>query len=60
MRLIQKLLRPEPARPKSDLRPLPYVLNRALVLPLFMENRLIQAGVRLPFGLSVFCVAKKS
>jgi SAM-dependent methyltransferase len=60
MRLIQKLLRPEPARPKSDLRPLPSVLNRALVLPLFMENRLIQAGVRLPFGLSVYCVATKS
>jgi SAM-dependent methyltransferase len=60
VRGTQKLLWPAPARPKSDLRPLPKLLNRALVMPLLWENRLIQAGVRLPFGLSIFCVARKT
>jgi SAM-dependent methyltransferase len=59
MRSTQKVLWSAPARPKSDLRRLPALLNRALVLPLLLENRLIQAGARLPFGLSVWCIATK-
>jgi SAM-dependent methyltransferase len=59
VRFAQKVFRPHPAAAQSDLRPLPAVLNRALTLPLLMENWLIRRGVRLPFGLSVFCVATK-
>jgi hypothetical protein len=59
VRTTQKRLWSAPTHPKSDLRPLPAFLNRALVLPLLVENRLIAAGGRLPFGLSVCCVATK-
>jgi SAM-dependent methyltransferase len=59
VRLAQKLFRPRPALPQSDLRPLPHFLNRALTVPLLIENRLIRMGLRLPFGLSVYCVAMK-
>src|SRR5206468_1560532 len=59
LRCTQMLLRPAPVNPKSDLRPLPDLLNRLLMLPLLLENRLIRLGVELPFGLSVFCVATK-
>ena len=59
MRGLQKLLHPNPAAAKSDLKALPRTLNRALTLPLLVENRLIRRGVRLPFGLSVYCVATK-
>jgi SAM-dependent methyltransferase len=59
VRLAQKLLRPRPALAQSDLRPLPQFLNCALAVPLLIENRLIQMGLRLPFGLSVYCVAMK-
>jgi SAM-dependent methyltransferase len=59
VRCVQKLLRPATANEQSDLRPLPGLLNRALALPLFLENRLIRRGLSLPFGLSVFCLARK-
>lgn len=59
VRCAQKVFRPNPQAPRSDLRPLPAFLNRVLTLPLLLENRLIRLGVRLPFGLSVFCVASK-
>jgi SAM-dependent methyltransferase len=59
VRLTQKLFRPVPEQPQSDLKPLPRVLNRALTLPLLVENWLIRMGLRLPFGLSVYCVATK-
>jgi SAM-dependent methyltransferase len=58
VRLTQKLFRP-PAAVQSDLRPLRRGLNRALTLPLWLENRLIRCGLRLPFGLSVYCIATK-
>jgi SAM-dependent methyltransferase len=59
VRLAQKLFRPRPAVARSDLRPVPRWLNWALTVPLWVENRLIQMGLRLPFGLSVYCVALK-
>jgi SAM-dependent methyltransferase len=59
VRGAQKLLAANPVAPRSDLKPLPRLLNRALTLPLLFENRLIRLGVRLPFGLSIFCVARK-
>jgi SAM-dependent methyltransferase len=59
VRLAQKLIRPRPAQAQSDLRPLPHFLNRALMVPLLIENQLIRVGLRMPFGLSVYCVAMK-
>lgn len=47
------------AKPASDLAPLPGPVNGLLKLPLSLENRWIRRGGRLPFGLSVFCVAVK-
>lgn len=47
------------ARPASDLAPLPGPANGLLKLPLALENRWIRRGGRLPFGLSVFCIATK-
>ncbi|MGB6063278.1 MAG: class I SAM-dependent methyltransferase [Desulfomonilaceae bacterium] len=44
---------------RSDLKPLPHPINAALSRVLALENSLIKAGLHLPFGLSVFCVAKK-
>jgi SAM-dependent methyltransferase len=43
---------------KSDLRPLPPIINRWLARVLFVERALLQR-VDLPFGLSVICVARK-
>jgi SAM-dependent methyltransferase len=45
---------------KSDLSPLPSWANKLLYSVLFFENVLMFRGVTFPFGLSVFCVAKKS
>ena len=46
--------------PTSDLALPPGLINGLLKVPLFLENRWIRAGGRLPFGLSVFCVATRS
>jgi SAM-dependent methyltransferase len=44
---------------KSDLSPLPPWANKLLYRVLLFENALIFCGVSFPFGLSVFCIAKK-
>jgi len=56
IRLLEKGRKRENA--KSDLRSLPDFLNRLLIKILFLENGLLNK-VNLPFGLSIFCVAKK-
>jgi len=43
---------------RSDLKPLPRILNQFLTKILFFENRLLRT-LDFPFGLSVFCLAKK-
>lgn len=43
----------------SDLRPLPVLINKLLTSFLSLENRLIISGLNFPFGLSLFCVARK-
>jgi len=55
-RLLEKLKKRRAVR--SDLGLLPDFLNRFLVKILFFENRLLNK-VNFPFGLSVFCVARK-
>ena len=57
-----RLAKKVPAKPvteaRSDLKPLPRFVNRALARVLFVERWLLQR-VDLPFGLSVVCVARK-
>ncbi len=58
-RIIERRLYIEEEDPESDLKPLPYLINILLTHILFIENKLIRSGVNLPFGLSVYCVARK-
>jgi SAM-dependent methyltransferase len=59
VRLLGKVRREPDASPHSDVFPLPDPINRLLKVPLSLENHWIRLGGRLPFGLSVFCVATK-
>ncbi len=59
VRLNQRLWSPSPAHPRSDLRTSPPLLNRLLLTLLRWENWAIRHNARLPFGLSLFCVARK-
>lgn len=59
MRVVKKLFPVEADHAESDLKPMPVLLNKIFTSILFLENRLIEAGVRFPCGLSVFCVARK-
>jgi SAM-dependent methyltransferase len=45
---------------RSDVRPAPFWLNALLGGVLRVESAIGAAGPRLPFGLSVFCVARKA
>lgn len=56
----QKLFQKAPDEPRSDLRPMPDLVNRLLTYPLVLEKKWIQAGLRLPFGLSLYCQAAKA
>ena len=58
-RLARKLHLQNEKKRGSDLSPLPDWLNSFLKGILFLENRLILRGLNFPFGLSVFCVARK-
>jgi SAM-dependent methyltransferase len=58
-RIIEKIFPSDAANADSDLKPLPYLLNKIFTLFLSFENKLIALGINLPFGLSVFCVARK-
>jgi ubiquinone/menaquinone biosynthesis C-methylase UbiE len=59
MRGIKKLFHRAGDAEASDLGPVPSFVNRLLTGSLALENRLIMRGVRFPFGLSVFCAARK-
>ncbi len=58
-----RLMKQRPARDqqnlRSDLKPLPRFINTALTWILSLENSLIETGVHMPLGLSVFSVARK-
>ncbi len=59
VRLLKRRSAPGQDTLRSDLKPLPYPLNTALAWILAVENSVIKKGLPLPFGLSVFCVARK-
>ncbi|MFZ5864977.1 MAG: class I SAM-dependent methyltransferase [Thermodesulfobacteriota bacterium] len=59
VRILKRLLPSGNAEIRSDVQPLPGPINSALTSILIAENALIQRGLRLPFGLSIFCVARK-
>lgn len=59
-RIIDRKLYIGKEYPESDLKPLPDLINRLFTHILFFENRLIRSGVRLPFGMSIYCVARKT
>jgi len=59
VRLIKKRLSRDDGEHDSDLKPVSGVVNAVLKNILYLENKLILTGMNFPFGLSVFCVAKK-
>lgn len=59
MRIVKKYLSPDKRKIESDVKPLPVLINKLLQYILLLENRLIIGGLSLPFGLSIFCVARK-
>lgn len=58
-RIMERIVPVDPDKAESDLKPLPRVLNGILAQFLFLENKLIRFGLRFPFGLSIYCIAKK-
>jgi len=58
MRLVKKKRLPQEQLAHSDLKPLPRIINRVLTQLLIAENVVVQK-VPMPFGLSVFGVARK-
>lgn len=59
MRIAGKLFPSGSHEKESDMRRLPRLLNSFLQQLLLLENKMIIRGVSFPFGLSVFCVARK-
>lgn len=47
------------ARPASGLQPLPAALEGLFYAALYLESRMIRAGLKLPFGQSLYLVARK-
>jgi SAM-dependent methyltransferase len=47
------------ARPASGLKPLPAPVDRLFYAALHLESLLVRAGLRLPFGQSLYLVARK-
>ena len=58
VRLIKKKFKQQ-NKGRSDLKTTPGILNKLFTLILLVENKLILSGVKFPFGLSIFCVARK-
>lgn len=55
-RLVSKISKKPP---RSDVKPFPWIINIFFTMVLLFENYLICHGFRFPFGLSVFCIARK-
>jgi SAM-dependent methyltransferase len=58
-RIIEKIFPIDSENVESDLKPLPNLVNKLFSHLLFFENKLITFGVNFPFGLSIYCVARK-
>lgn len=58
-RMMEKVFFINDEKAESDLKPLPELLNKILTLLLVLENKLILSGMSFPFGLSLYCIAKK-
>lgn len=56
---VMRLILKNRGEVRSNLKPLPVLINKFLTLVLFIENRLIISGVNLPFGLSIYIIARK-
>lgn len=57
--VIARLFSKKRQKSRSDLFALPGWINKLLHGMLILENELIVNGMTLPFGLSVFCIARK-
>lgn len=60
VRMLQKIL-PEKSdnKSKSDLKDMPEIVNNIFAGMLDIENKIINHGLKFPFGLSLFCIAQK-
>jgi SAM-dependent methyltransferase len=58
-RMIDKFIFVNKGNIDSDLRQSGSLFNKIFMRLLFLENKFIMSGMKLPFGLSVFCVARK-
>lgn len=59
LRFFENIFRTSRKETRSDLYRLPPFINRLLTVPLCIENVLMRSGLRLPFGLSLFCTARR-
>lgn len=59
IRFLEKIFSKNKKIARLNLRPLPSLINKFLIYLLFLENWLILSGLNFPFGLSLFCVARK-
>ena len=58
IRLIKKIFKQQ-NKGGSDLKATSGILNKMFTLILLVENKLILSGMKFPFGLSIFCLARK-
>lgn len=58
-RMLEKVFFVKDGKMRSDLKPLPAFLNKFFAIILLLENILILSGIKFPFGLSIYCVARK-
>jgi SAM-dependent methyltransferase len=59
MRIMTRLFLKDTVNTRSDNKQLPGLLNTFLKNLMLLENRVIISGLNLPFGLSLYCVARK-
>lgn len=58
-RIIKKIFLTNTEKVESDLKPLPGLFNKLFTGFLFLENILLVSGLNFPFGLSLYCIARK-
>jgi ubiquinone/menaquinone biosynthesis C-methylase UbiE len=58
-RILEKLFLSNEKHTESELKPLSPFTNDIFTRILLFENKLIKSGISFPFGLSIYCVARK-